>query len=175
MIMKKNIIFGIALMLVSLHNLNAQDSAQINPSVAERFEASFAGARNVFWTSLPKKITQAQFFYNGGSWVAYFDNEGHILTCGRKIKAAEELPLKVQDGLRRAKARMEKKGGSTCQVISIYEMIKEENTKYFVSLLNDSHVNTFSFSNDGSSALELTKPRKVEPQVAKKEVIAKKN
>src|SRR5687768_721715 len=95
-VMKKNMIFGIALLLISLQQLSAQNTAQVSPSVARRFDESFAGASNIHWVSLPKKVTQAQFFYNGASWVAYFDYEANLITSGRRIKSESDLPLKVQ-------------------------------------------------------------------------------
>lgn len=171
--MKAKIITGIAFVLISLQSLSAQDSAKVNASVKRSFEKSFTTATNVFWTALPKKISQAQFHYNEGSWVAYFDYAGNILTSGRRIKSPSDLPLKVQEGLRRAKARMEKKGGA-CQVITIYEMIKDENTKYFVSLQNETHLCSFSISNAGYATMEVTKPRTFQSQI-NKEAIAKKN
>lgn len=173
--MKKHIIFGIALMLVSLQRLHAQDSVRVSPSVTKSFEQSFAGAKNIFWVALPKQVTQAQFFYQGASWLAYFDMAGKVITCGRRIKTASDLPLKVQDGLRRARTRLEKREGAS-QIILIYEMMKEESTKYYVSLQTDSNIATFSFGSDGYSILENKKPRTVVPETpASKDVIARKD
>jgi len=173
--MKKLIVFGIAFMLISLQQSHAQDSVQVNPLVAKTFGQSFAGAKNVYWVSLPKKVTQAQFNYQGASWLAYFDEAGNVITCGRRIKTISDLPLKVQDGFRRAKTRLEKREGAS-QVILIYEMMKDESTKYFISLQTDSNIATFSFSSDGYASLENRKPRTVMPDAAApKDVIARKN
>lgn len=171
--MKKNIVLVVAFMFVCLHQLSAQDSVQVNPSAIRRFNEAFVGARNIHWISLPKKVVQAQFTYDGTFWLAYFDNAGNIITCGRKIKSVSDLPLRVQDGLKRARARLEKRGGRA-EVIIIYEMMKEEATRYFVSFQNDSHLATFSISSDGISALEMKQPRRFEPQVSK-DAIARKN
>ena len=173
--MKKLIVFGVALLLMSLHQLHAQDSVQVSPSIAKTLAQSFAGAKNISWVSLPKKVTQAQFFYQGASWLAYFDEAGNVITCGRRIKAISDLPLKVQEGFRRAKTRLEKREGAS-QVILIYEMMKEESTKYFISLQSDSNIATFSFSSDGYAALENKKPRTAMPDTATpKDVLARKN
>lgn len=171
--MKKNIILEVTFMLLSLQQLTAQNNVQVSESVSTRFEEAFADAKNVNWTSLPKKISQAQFYYNGASWLAYFDEKGTLITSGRRIKNENELPLKVQTGLNRAKARIEKKG-SFAQVILIYEMLQGDLTRYFVSIQNESTVSSFFIGQDGSAALQIEKPRKHTP-VAPKDVIAKKN
>lgn len=171
--MKKNIIFGITLMVLSLQQLAAQDGAQVSPSISKRFEEAFEGARNVHWNSLPKKVTQAQFYYNGGSWLAYFDEGGNIITSGRRIKSVDELPLKVQEGFDRARKRVEKKGGNA-QLVLIYEMLNEGTTNYFVTLKNQTALSTFSISQDGIPVLKLQKQNAIINETPK-DAIAKKN
>ncbi|MEX2233672.1 MAG: hypothetical protein WD824_16020 [Cyclobacteriaceae bacterium] len=175
--MKKNIILGVAFFLMSLQQLAAQNSIQPNASVAKRFEESFEGAKNVQWVSLPKKVTQAQFGYKGGSWLAYFDDAGNLITFGRRVKSINDLPLKVQDGLRRAKSRLEKKSPAF-EIAIIYEMMKDEATLYYVTMQNDASRATFSINTDGMAKLENKKSRTVEPKVPKKapkDAIARKN
>ena len=173
MTMKKNIILGITLMLLSLQQLTAQENAPVNASVSNSFEKAFEGAKNVHWTSLPKNVSQAQFAYKGSSWLAYFDATGNIITSGRKIKDVNELPLKVQDGFEQARRRAEKKGGSA-EIIVMYEMLKDGLTHYLVSMQNESTISTFSIGQDGTAALKLKKPRSMVSEQPK-EVIAKKN
>ena len=172
-IMKKNIILSAAFMLVSLHQLTAQDDGHVNPSVSKSFEQSFTGARNVTWTQLPSKIAQAKFIYGGGSWLAYFDHEGKMITSGRKIKNVNDLPLEVQSGLYKMKSRLEKKSGSLL-IAYVYEMMKDGHTKYFIVTENNSTTATFSVNPEGFSVLENKKPRSIEAQVPR-DVIAKKN
>jgi hypothetical protein len=145
----------------------------MNASVSKSFEKSFEGAKNVYWTSLAKNITQAQFSYKGSSWLAYFDATGNIITSGRRIKDVDELPLKVQDGLEQARRRMEKKGGSP-EIFLVYEMIKDGLTHYLVSLQNESTLFTFSISQDGAASLKGKRPRTMATEQPKN-VIAKKN
>ena len=171
--MKKNIILGVAFMIMSLHQLAAQDSTQVAPTVSQRFEESFKGASNVHWTSLAKNVSQAQFVYQGGSWLAYFDKDGNLLTSGRKISSIEQLPLSVQSGFRRAKARMERKTGSF-RIALIYEMVKDDVTKYYISMQNDAIRTLLSVRTDGATAIETKKFITREP-TAPKDVIAKKN
>src|SRR5688572_1137486 len=120
--MKKNIFIAIAFVVLFLQQLAAQDSAQVSASVSRGFETSFQGAQHVRWNSLPRKITGVQFHYRGGSWVAYFDPYGKLITSGRRIKSVNDVPLKVQAGFVRAKTRMEKKTG-TMEIAIIYEML----------------------------------------------------
>lgn len=171
--MKKNIIIGVACVIMSLQQLAAQDSLPVNGSVARRFEESFTGARNVQWTSLPKKVSQAQFYYQGGSWIAFFDHAGQLITSGRKIKSTQDLPLKVQAGLNRAKSRMERKAESF-QVAIIYEMIKDEVTKYYITMQNPTTTALVSINSEGGSMLESKKVFKPELKTPK-DVIAKTN
>ena len=171
--MKKNIILGITLMLLSLQQLAAQQNAPLNASVSKSFEKSFEGAKNVYWTKLAKNITQAQFAYNGSSWLAYFDATGNIITSGRRIKNADELPLKVQDGLEQARRRVAKKGGSP-EIFLMYEMLQDGLTHYLVSLQNETTISTFSISQDGTASLKGKRPGTMATEQPKN-VIAKKN
>lgn len=169
--MKKNII--LAAFMLTLNILNAQDNAKVRASVSEQFKNLFANAKNVQWTNLGKEITQAQFSYNGGSWVAYFDQAGDLITSGRRIKKVEDLPLKVQSGFQRAKGQMEKKG-QTSELVIIYEMINGDETSYFVTMRNDGSISTYSIALNGDTSLKLKRPRAHEP-VAPVDAIAKKN
>lgn len=101
MVMKKNIILVVAWMVLCLQQLNAQDSTQVSAPVAKRFQETFAGAKNVHWMSLPKNVTQVQFYYHGAGWLAYFDGKANLITSGRRIKTLETLPLKVHEGVLR--------------------------------------------------------------------------
>lgn len=171
--MKKNIILGITFILLSLQQVAAQNNVQVSERVSARFDESFADAKNVRWKSLPKQISQAQFYYNGASWLAYFDEKGTIITSGRRIKDEHELPLQVQTGLNRAKNRIEKKG-SSAEVVLMYEMVQDDATRYFVSMQNENTISSFFISQNGNATLQAEKARAHTP-IAPKDVIAKKN
>jgi hypothetical protein len=171
--MKKNIILGVAFMIMSLHQLAAQDSAQVSPSVSKRFEATFEGAKNVQWEFLPKKVTQARFVYQGSGWLAYFDQEGKLLTSGRRIKSTDDLPLNVQSGLRRAKSRFEKKSGAA-QLGLIYEMVQNDITRYYITMESSAIRALFSVNTDGTAMMESKSAITKEPATPK-DAIAKKN
>ena len=171
--MKKKIIIGVAFMLMSLQQLAAQDSIQVRTSVSRNFEESFEGAKYIQWKSLPKKVTQAQFHYQGRSWIAYYDTNGNLITSGRLIKTIDDLPLQVQTGLRRAKARVEKKSGAF-QVSVIFEMLQNETTKYYITMQNGDSFATISVHTNGIAVLESKNARTPEPRTSK-DVIARKN
>ena len=172
--MKKNSIFGVAFMIMSLHQLAAQDSAQVSPSVSKQFEETFPGSKNMHWTFLPKEISEVKFLYDGKSWLAYFDADGNIITSGRRIKAVADLPLRVQSGFERAKSRFEKKSGPS-QVGTIYEMVKNDITKYYITLQSAATRALLSVSTDGLAIFESKTPVTKDPVAPKKDAIARKD
>src|SRR6187549_2162034 len=90
-IMKKNIILAVALAVICLNNMFAQENEKINASVIRNFERKFAGASNVKWQSQPKGISLTQFRFENETWVAYYNAEGQLITSGRMIKSADTL------------------------------------------------------------------------------------
>jgi hypothetical protein len=171
--MKKSIIMGMACMIMSLQPLAAQDSLQSNAAVSRSFQENFEGAKNVVWVSLPKSISQAQFYYEGSSWIAFFDYQGKVITSGRRIKSVDHLPLKVKAGLSRTRTRMEKKSGPI-EIAHIYEMLEEGATKYFFTLQNSGTVAVISVNSAGTAFTESMKARNLE-LVTPNDAIARKN
>ena len=172
--MKKNSILGVAFMIMSLHQLAAQDAAQVSPSVSKQFEETFPGAKNMQWTFLPKKLSEVKFLYEGKGWLAYFDADGNIISSGRRIKVVGDLPLRVKAGFERAKERFEKKSGPS-QVGTIYEMVKDDITKYYITLQSSAMHALLSVSADGLAIFESKTPVTKDPVVPKKDAIARKN
>jgi hypothetical protein len=171
--MKKNILFALAVSVICFHNLIAQDSTNLSPSVARSFESDFSGATKVKAQSLPKKITLMQFNLNEGSWIAYYDKEGKLITSGRRIKATERLPLVVQESLDAIRAKYERKFG-VITVGAPYEMTKGTTTEYFVPMKNDQIDMLVSIDGFGTSLVHnkhINKPT-FEPD---KSAVAKKN
>jgi hypothetical protein len=170
--MKSNILYGVAFMLMSLNNLLAQDSIQVSAAVSSSFASSFNGASKVKWQKLSKGISQVQFGYMGNSWIAYFEQNGNLLTSGRRIKSFVNLPLKVQTGLEKKKAHVEKKFGPFT-VASMYEMVRGELTSYIITMTNDRALITCSVNSSGLAIVERKLRRTIDPQ-GPKDVIAKK-
>ena len=172
--MKRQTIIGAALMIISLAHLNAQDSAKVNPSVSKGFSDHFPGAKNVAWKPLRKEISQAMFFHKENSWIAFFDRQGNLLTCGRRIKATNELPLKIQTSLEQYRKRVEKKFGPLA-VALIYEMLKNDQTTYYITLENSMAAILMSAQSNGYASIVRKRMKDTQPSLAPGSSIAKKN
>jgi hypothetical protein len=171
--MKNNLLLALALSVICLHNLIAQTSTSMRASVARSFQSDFAGATDVKVQSVPKRITLIRFNLNEGSWLAYYDVDGNLLTSGRRIKADERLPLIVQESLDGIREKYERKFG-TIAVGSPYEMTKGKATVYYVPMQNAQIDMLVSIDGFGESLVynkRITKPT-IEPD---KSVLAKKN
>jgi hypothetical protein len=171
--MKKKILFALAVTVICFHNLIAQSPTNLSAPVARSFESDFAGSTNVKAQSLPKKITLIQFNLNEGSWLAYYDGDGKLITSGRRIKTGERLPLLVQESLDGIRAKYEKKFG-IITVGAPYEMTKGSTTEYYVPMKNAQIDMLVSIDGFGTSLVHnkhINKPT-FEPD---KSVVAKKN
>ena len=129
--MKNKIIIGAVIFILSIASASAQD---VNASVTASFEKSFAGATNIRWTPCPKKISLVQFGYLGKAWLAYFDHQGKLVSSGRRL-TIHELPVVVQNGMRSKKQLFENKYGAIT-VGTIYEMLTDNITEYYIPLQN---------------------------------------
>jgi hypothetical protein len=151
--MKKNIILAAVFMSFSL-NLFAQNGSNVKPSVYGAFQKSFSGASNVTFTALTDQITKAQFFHDGHPWLAFFDNNGNVITSGRRIKDLQMLPLSIKSGLHNQKKRMEKKFGDLA-IALVYEMVSNQGTTRYYSTLENSIVKiTLSVCSNGQCIIE---------------------
>jgi hypothetical protein len=171
--MKKNILFALAVSVICFHNLIAQDNTNLSPSVARSFESDFSGASKIKAQSLPKRITLMEFNLNEGSWIAYYDGDGKLITSGRRIKTGERLPLLVQGSLDEILAKYERKFGMIT-VGAPYEMTKGSTTEYFVQMQNAQINMLVSIDGFGTSLVHNKQINKTtfEPD---KSVVAKKN
>ena len=171
--MKKNIVIGAVLFMLSVYNLPAQENISVRPAVSERLEKSFPGATNVKWLALKKDVSQATFHHMGRFSIAYFDRDGNIISSGRKINAIIDLPILVQTGLQDAKSRSEKKFGAVT-VGHIYEMVGDEGTQYYVPLENAKVRLMLAISSSGNPVIKSKKFKDEQPRPAKN-VLARKN
>ena len=106
--MKKNMIIGAVLFIISLTSSVAQNGVTVNASVAASFANNFAGASEPRWTAYEKNISLAKFKFMDRAWLAYFNSEGHIITSGRKV-SLQELPSRVNEQMLSSKQNHEKK------------------------------------------------------------------
>lgn len=169
--MKKNIIIGAALFIISLSNLAAQESPA-NASATQSFEKSFTGASNPKWTRCEKKISLVQFHYMNKPWLAYFDHAGKLITSGRRV-SIHELPVIVQGGMLSIKERSEKKYGALTLGL-IYEMVTDRVTEYYVPLANTKIRLMIAVQTNGATVIKSKKTLSEDPK-SPKDVIARKD
>ena len=171
--MKKNILLTLAMAVICLHNLLAQDSKNLSAAVARSFANDFSGASNVKSESLPKGITLVQFNLDQRFWLAYYNEAGSLITSGRRVKVGDKLPVRVEESLDRLRAKYEQKYG-TLAVGAPFEMTKGSVTEYFVPMKNAQIDMLVSIDSFGSSIVQNKQIHKspIEPE---KSVIAKKN
>lgn len=171
--MKKNIIIAAALGLICLNNVFAQESAQVNASVAKNFASKFAGASNVSWEPKAKGISLVKFHLQNESWIAYYSNEGDLITSGRKVMSPNLLPIKVKEALKDVQSKYESKFGNFL-FGSIFELTSDKGTEYYIPLENAQLSMLVSIDNTGYSDIR-SKVRHTSPIEIDKSVIAKKN
>lgn len=169
--MKKNIIIGAVLFIISLSNSAAQESTA-NASVSQSFEKSFKGAINPKWTECAKNTSLVQFRYMDKPWLAYFDHSGKLITSGRKV-TIHELPLLVQNGMFSQKERTEKKYGAIT-LGAIYEMVTDGVTEYYAPFGNTKIHLMVAVRTDGSVVIKSRKKVSEDPK-SPKDVIARKD
>jgi hypothetical protein len=163
--MKKNILISAILLIVSLTDIVAQH-ATISKVVEENFEATFFGASNIRWERCGKQAFVARFNYLDKTWLAYFDTNGNLFSTGRKVKSVSDLPVVVQNGLSRAKARAERKLG-TLQMGSVYEMVSNDITEYFVPFQNSRIYLLIAIQTDGTTVIKKKRNLTTEVNVPK--------
>jgi len=145
--MKKNIVILGALVFCVCSSAYAQESVQVAESIANRFEREYPGAVNVDWKKTDN-ATVAQFSYHNNFWIAYYKGDGERVASGRKIAELDQLPLKVQLGIHKAIANLEKKFGAL-QASYAIEIIKEGATRYYLAMENGRVSLVLSADNSG--------------------------
>jgi hypothetical protein len=169
--MKKNLIIGAVLLVLSFSNAAAQDSVTVKKPVKESFERNFQGASKVRFETF-KGIYRVKFDYLGGHWLAFFDPAGTLITKGRLVPSNDHLPIAVQTGLYDAKRRAEQKYGAI-NVGRIYEMTKQGVTEYFVSMENTSIALSYVISQSGYATVH-GKQKRDQDAKSSKGVLARK-
>jgi hypothetical protein len=169
--MKKNMIIGAVLFIISLTSSVAQNGVTVNASVAASFANNFAGASEPRWTAYEKNISLAKFKFMDRAWLAYFNSEGHIITSGRKV-SLQELPSRVNEQMLSSKQNHEKKYGPL-SFGTIYEMVTESEKAYFIPLVNNTIQLLISVQPDGT--VELKRRTKVKSVPGNPSVIARTN
>lgn len=170
--MKKNITIAALLFVLSVFSLVAQDNKSVSPTVVGNFEKAFAGASRVRFEPF-KNVYRVKFFYNGNSWLAYYQKDGLLISKGRLIKSLDNLPIMVQSGILSAKSKTESKFG-VAVIANIYEMMDGTFTEYYLTLENNSVNAVYSISPHGTVTMK-SKQKKEAVLPSPVDAIAKKN
>ena len=162
------------LLFVGVINLNkchvfAQQSTMPSSVVKESFNNEFESAINTTWQKIGP-VQRARFSQNGEFWVAYLSERGSLIASGRNI-SYDQLPIMVQKELKPARKTFEIKYGALEQG-SIYEMVKDGVTEYYIPLNNKNRAMLLKASSGGG--IVVAKNRKINtPTVATSELLAK--
>lgn len=164
--MKKNIVIGAALFIISLTSSIAQEGATVTASVAKSFEKSFKGAANPKWSTCGgnQSTSLVQFRFMDKPWLAYFDKSGNLISSGRRI-FIHEVPVLVQNGLYTTKERSEKKYGAL-SLGAVYEMITSGVTEYYIPLANNKIRLMIAVRTDGTVVIKSRKKINTVPKPA---------
>lgn len=171
MIMKKNIGIGAVLFILSICNLVAQEQPPVKEAAALSFQASFPNATEVKWKAI-KNLYEVTFIDEERFSVAFIDREGTMITNGRKVNSVHILPVQVKNGLYTAKGRVEAKYGAL-SLGSIFEMIQNGYTSYYVPMENSKVSVVYAISPGGSFVQKNKKIRKMEPSLSKQALALK--
>ncbi|SHG95781.1 hypothetical protein SAMN04488109_2633 [Chryseolinea serpens] len=150
----KTLFLASAFVLVSFGILCAQDM-QVSTSIAQALQRNFAGASQIRWEKTGP-LYLAQFQYNNGFWLAYFDDQGTLAASGRKIDSIEQLPVAVKRGFTQLQQKQERKYGSF-EVGAPYELVIENGTTQYFLPIENSHVAIMAISDASGNAQVRTK------------------
>ena len=121
----KKILLTLAIAVSSLASF-ANNPTDVNPAVLNAFNSDFAKAQNVEWVA-GEHYYKAGFVINEKYLFAYYSAEGKLLGITRHI-IADELPINLQLSL--------KKNYSNYWISDLFEMAKNDNSTYYITLEN---------------------------------------
>ncbi|HEY5751234.1 MAG TPA: hypothetical protein VIU12_34465 [Chryseolinea sp.] len=170
----KTLILAAAFAFVSFCTLYAQDIVQVSTPVAQALQRNFAGASQIRWQKTGP-LYLAQFQYNSGFWLAYFDDQGAMAASGRKIASIDQLPVAVQRGFTQLQRKQERKYG-TFEVGAPYELVMENSggTQYFLPIEN-SRISMMTTSDASGNTAIRTKRIKNTPATPAPDMVASSN
>lgn len=156
-------------------NLSAQNSADVNASVAESFSKHFNSASLIQWQKA-KGTSVAIFSYKEGSWMAYFSQDGKLLASVKKIRDISQLPIAVQESLANLKHQGARKDNGPLEVGFVYEVLPTHgDTFYYVPMQNANQSLIASISANGYASINKKENRIPRAIETNKSLLAKKN
>ena len=102
------------------------DDKNINQNVLTSFNQKFVQASDIKW-SVTANFVEARFKMNDQFMYAFFSETGELLGISRNI-LVNQLPINLQASIKRSY--------STSWVTELFELAKEDQTTYYVTLEN---------------------------------------
>jgi hypothetical protein len=124
--MKQTILAMAMMLMTGLTGAFAKNNEGISNEITTSFNKDFVSATNVSWIK-QKDFTKATFTMNNQVMFAYYDESGDLIASARNI-LSEQLPINLMNDL--------KKGYSNYWISELFEMDKEGQAFYYVTLEN---------------------------------------
>jgi ABC-type enterochelin transport system ATPase subunit len=124
--MKQTILAMAMMLMTGLTGAFAKNNEGISNEITTSFNKDFASATNVSWNK-QKNFTKATFTMSNQVMFAYYDENGSLIASARNI-LSEQLPINLMNDL--------KKGYSNYWISELFEMDKEGQASYYVTLEN---------------------------------------
>jgi hypothetical protein len=124
--MKQTILAMAMMLMTGLTGAFAKNNEGISNEITTSFNKDFVSATNVSWNK-QKDFTKATFTMNNQVMFAYYDQSGDLIASARNI-LSEQLPINLMNDL--------KKGYSNYWISELFEMDKEGQAFYYVTLEN---------------------------------------
>jgi hypothetical protein len=124
--MKQTILAMAMMLMTGLTGAFAKNNEGISNEITTSFNKDFASATNVSWNK-QKNFTKATFTMSNQVMFAYYDENGNLIASARNI-LSEQLPINLMNDL--------KKGYSNYWISELFEMDKDGQASYYVTLEN---------------------------------------
>ena len=137
--MKKRILI-LALLLTGISYSFANTTDGINKKTVASFNKDFSNAHDIRWER-KNDFVLVTFSYNNAVMFAYYTTEGDLIAVARNI-LSDRLPISQLLSL--------KKNYSDYWISDLFEVSKNHDTFYYVTLENADHKMVLKSVNDGS-------------------------
>jgi hypothetical protein len=134
--MKKTIVTGFVIFLLSASNLFANNIGDVNQSILANFNKEFADAREVDW-SVKATLVKVTFKMSDQVYFAYYSKDGERVALARNI-LSNQLPLSLYNEVRQSY--------NEYWISELFEVDGKEENAYYITLENSSSIITLRSS-----------------------------
>ena len=124
--MKKTIVAGFVIFLLSASSVFANNIGDVNQNVLANFNKEFANAREVDW-SIRTNLIKVTFRLNDQVYFAFYTKEGERVALARNI-LSNQLPLGLHNEIRESY--------NGYWISDLFEVAKNGITSYYITLEN---------------------------------------